>query len=217
MSASIDKYYSAFLASQEYLLGCDDISVPLNIYALIRQHGKIILQTKVEYQSWCLSNNKPPIFDIDDAKCFYDPNHDVYLIIYDDRKDVMRIRFTLAHELGHIVLNHLNHNTPILSREHRLNYRYMRLEGAANTFAGNLLAPPVFIDAYKHRISKFAPESIGNIFYLSLSAANKRFSDYLIWKKTMRKSRIEYELDEKLQMTPESDFLRLPAPVWEDL
>lgn len=207
MGASIDRYYDAFLASQEYLLQCDDINFPIDIKALIERHGRILLQTKTEYDSWCLANNKPLYNDIDDAKCFYDPNRDVYLIVYNNRKSVFRTRFSLAHELGHIVLEHLNQETLSLAYGNQPDYRYMRLEGEANIFAGNILAPPIVIDSFYHRSPDYISLQIGVVFGLSQEAARKRLADYKIWK-TLRKSHFEYELGDRLRFNSVFD------PAW---
>lgn len=58
-----------------------------------------------------------------------------FLIIYDDEKMRERIRFTLAHELGHIVLGHVP-KSGILKRSHKQNDP---IEVEANTFAAELL------------------------------------------------------------------------------
>lgn len=52
-------------------------------------------------------------------------------IIYNDIKDIRIIKFTILHEIGHIVLGHLEESE--------------LAETQANFFAGFLLAPPVII------------------------------------------------------------------------
>lgn len=67
-----------------------------------------------------------------------------YLIAYN--KDVTpreRIRFTVAHELGHIFLHHLEElGVPILQRINVNKLLYEVMEDEANCFARNLLCPP---------------------------------------------------------------------------
>ena len=47
----------------------------------------------------------PPEADKTDGMAFY--RESVPTILYDDRKSAERIRFVVAHEIGHIILNHL--------------------------------------------------------------------------------------------------------------
>lgn len=54
-----------------------------------------------------------------------------FMILYNDKRSISRIRFTIAHELGHIMLEH--------SQESEL------AEAEANFFAKHLLAPPVLV------------------------------------------------------------------------
>lgn len=64
-----------------------------------------------------------------------DPKHDRFIIYYNNLKDTKTIRFTLAHELAHITLEHRADNE-ITNRE-------------ANCFARNLLCPVQIIKECK--------------------------------------------------------------------
>lgn len=65
-----------------------------------------------------------------------------YCIFYNDRVTSQgRIRFTLAHEIGHIVLRHFSYDVTRLSRNGLDDEVYEAMEREANTFARNLLAP----------------------------------------------------------------------------
>lgn len=61
-------------------------------------------------------------------------NDNKYIICYNERKDEKTIRFTIAHEIGHIVLGHRVDNA-ITDRE-------------ANCFARNLLCPIQISDSF---------------------------------------------------------------------
>ena len=70
-----------------------------------------------------------------DAVVSWVPDLKKYLIIYDNDKMRERIRFTLAHELGHILLDHVP-KSGVLKRIHG---RRDPIEVEANTFAAELL------------------------------------------------------------------------------
>ncbi|WP_284641217.1 ImmA/IrrE family metallo-endopeptidase [Paenibacillus silviterrae] len=67
-----------------------------------------------------------------------------YLTIYDDTAGYSseRIRWTLAHEIGHIFLNHLfDYELTSINRGGLTQYQYRTLENEADLFAQELLAP----------------------------------------------------------------------------
>lgn len=64
-----------------------------------------------------------------------DKAHNHWIIYYNDMKCETTIRFTLAHELGHILLDHT--------------FESKHNEKEANSFARNLLAPVPVRDEYK--------------------------------------------------------------------
>ena len=104
------------------------------------------------------------------------------MILYNEARPETRIRFSLAHELGHIVLGHLNNERTEISRGGVDDPTYYALEGAANTFAGNLLAPPILIDDFLAG-AEFDVERISTRFNISPSAAKDyRAEDYRYWK-----------------------------------
>lgn len=68
---------------------------------------------------------------------------DTYIIVYDDRvNNEYRVRWTLAHEIGHIALGHLlEFEMTALNRSGLSKKAYGILEVEANWFAAELLAP----------------------------------------------------------------------------
>ena len=82
----------------------------------------------------------------------FDPSRTI--VFYNDSKSRGRIRFTLAHELGHLVLGHPNSDDP-------------QLEAEANFFANYFLAPaPLVI-----RDSKKDVQTIMSDFVVSFGCA----------------------------------------------
>lgn len=96
-----------------------------------------------------------------------------YYIAYNDLNDESIIRFTIAHELGHFFMNHLEDfeetelrylSTENMSKKHRV------LENEASCFGRNLVAPvplSIFFDSSN-------PTSLSNFFGIGYQAANTR-------------------------------------------
>ncbi len=82
----------------------------------------------------------------------------IYELFYDSHAQRRRMRFTLAHELGHIVLGH-HQEQPWEEKE-------------ADYFASQLLAPrPVFNALALYGLNTADPEFIAKTFHLSKAAA----------------------------------------------
>lgn len=85
-----------------------------------------------------------------------------YLIALDDVNfDLSRQRFTLAHELGHIFL------------QHHTKYKYLSdyiKEKSADAFAGELLMPREMM----YKTAKFPPNYVLDLYGVSYSAYEKR-------------------------------------------
>lgn len=94
---------------------------------------------------------------------------DFKIVAYDETKLWQRIRFSLMHELGHIILNHTE-ETP-------------QTENEANYFASHILVPRMAI--YYSRCRN--KESVAKLFDISLSAAELALDDYEIWYKKASK------------------------------
>lgn len=98
-------------------------------------------------------------------------------IYYNDIRIPERIRFSIMHELGHILLGHLE-KSEIAEQE-------------ANFFAAYSLSPTAIIDY-------FEPEDYMDIsrrFYISEECASNRMEQYLKWKDKGRYS--NYSCDEE--------------------
>lgn len=94
---------------------------------------------------------------------------DLKIVAYDETKLWQRIRFSLMHELGHIILNHTEETS---QTEHEANY-----------FASHILVPRMAI--YYSRCRN--KESVAKLFDISLSAAELALNDYKIWYKKASK------------------------------
>ncbi len=85
-------------------------------------------------------------------------------IYYNDNKPLGRTRFSLAHELGHIILEHTNSNLEIQEKE-------------ADVFASHFLAPRIAI----HYSRCKNQNDVVKLFHLSQEAALYAFDDYRRW------------------------------------
>lgn len=86
-----------------------------------------------------------------------------WYIFYNDQLSLKRIRFTLMHEIGHIVLDHTEESD--------------LAEAEANFFAKYALAPPPLV----HRVFPDDYMELGSAFDLSNQCAMYAFSYYKKW------------------------------------
>ena len=101
---------------------------------------------------------------------------DEYLIVYDDRVDnIQRIRWTLAHEIGHIVMGHLvQFEATALNRRGLTREDYGVLEVEAHCFASDLLAPKTIIRRFDFQND---PQGIALVCDISKDAAERRLKE----------------------------------------
>ena len=97
------------------------------------------------------------------------------LIFYNELKPKHRIRFTIAHELGHCLLGHLKENqaTPRINNETD-KYKDPK-EIQANVFARDILMPATVL----HSLGVNSPEQISKICNVSMQSAEIRFKRLL--------------------------------------
>lgn len=111
---------------------------------------------------------------------FQDENDGIYIrflgkkyIFYDDTvTSEGRMRFTIAHEIGHHVLRHVKSINPLRINfaERRRDGRPTAAEREANIFASRLLAPSIVL----HELNATSPEDISRICGMSAEAAGYR-------------------------------------------
>lgn len=86
-------------------------------------------------------------FDSDDGYCSYDADKNKYVVAYNEAIfPVERQRWTLAHELGHIVLDHFtDFSQTRLTRGGLTDKEYKVLDQEADAFASEVLAPKLIL------------------------------------------------------------------------
>lgn len=113
-----------------------------------------------------------------------------WVIIYDDRQDVMSSRFTVAHELGHIFLGHaLTHTKYENVREFG---KKPRTEQQADMFAIRLLCPACVL----HKIKVGSAEELSEICRIPLRYAETRYDRLVELNK--RNRFLESEIEKKV-------------------
>lgn len=140
----------------EIILLCDVHSFPIDCIDIIKKCGiKLNPYTN-------LSEKKQ-------QKCFLISDEAFTLkgeIYYNDRILLERMRFSLMHELGHIILEHSEKRTNTEEQE-------------ANFFASNILAPRIVI----HYSNCKNAADVMKRFKLSEEASNYTFEDYRKWRR----------------------------------
>ena len=120
----------------------------------------------------------------------YDPNTDRYLILYNSEMNYGRIHWTLAHEIGHICLGHLEIRKRDGIAHNECGGFYDRFENEADYFAWNLLAPlPIM-----REMNIQSPTEISSIYGLSSQAAALQFDRYTKWCRSHVKTAWENEI-----------------------
>lgn len=126
--------------------------------------------------------------------CFYNRTEGKYLIYYNDANSDAWNRFTLAHELGHIFLeHHQDANTKVLTRTKLPPEQYEEYEKEANAFARNLLSPaPLAWEVIDKGKGRNQNNDIQTAFDITESAANVRINmvrrDMTDYTDTMKRS-----------------------------
>lgn len=123
-------------------------SLPINPFKIAAELGNVYICKWSELRG-NFQEEDPLSIDKEgaDAKTQHMRGQDGYLIVYDDRVEShQRIRWTIAHEIGHIILGHLtSFEATALCRKGLSETDYKVLEREADTFAVNLLAPMTII------------------------------------------------------------------------
>lgn len=126
-----------------------DIKYPLDVFDLCNKMGfELIPYSKFKDHIELLLKKS------EDGFSLFDENRNIWSIYYNENVEPKeRIKFTIAHEIGHILLQ-------------------TEVEEYANFFAGYLLAPVVLILEYK----LFEKEKIMDYFKVGYKCANSCFN-----------------------------------------
>lgn len=156
-------FYFATKRAYEFLIELEITSLPVDPFNIVKR-----FEDSWHLLSWSelkLSTREDDPLNIKrdnaEAKTIIIRGTNEYLIVYDDTiNSPERIRWTIAHEIGHIVLGHLvNYEATALNRRGLTKSQYGVLETEAHWFAEGILAPNFLI-------SLFAINTIEEISFL---------------------------------------------------
>lgn len=161
-----NNYKTARDAAWNTLIQCRISSLPVSLSAICRHYNWVLadyINGKQSIELLGLSELKGKT----DGFCAATENH-IY-IFYDSSLPVGRQRFTIAHEIGHLMLGHVGPGmATVENREPTGTER--EEETQANQFAARLLAPACVL----HEIGAMTAEEIQRLCGISLQAAEYR-------------------------------------------
>ncbi|WP_217596315.1 ImmA/IrrE family metallo-endopeptidase [Cohnella sp. GbtcB17] len=158
-----------------FFIAEDITTFPIDPFSIIKNHGWELYR----YSQLAELHGKT-IQDICDACQTEDAcalrDGDTFIIMYNDTiENPNRIRFTLMHEIGHILLGHLSDfGETQFNRGGLSKSEYETLEREAHGFARNALAPPFIISQLTGKFNRYVIDDISLCFMISPSASKTR-------------------------------------------
>lgn len=174
-------------------LGID--SLPILVQSIISSLSRTIQLTSYgEFSKFTGKTRKEIIdsFKSEDGVCVYKRASEQYIIYFNEEKDDNRFRFTIAHELGHIFLEHHQlAGENILTRSELTSSQYEKYEKEANCFARNLLSPAPLAKKIKDNdvTGLYTLDFFQDEFYIGFQASKSRLDflslDLRYWTESM--------------------------------
>lgn len=146
-------YYRATNAAYETLIKCKEFSFPIKIFHIFRQFRNVELCTYSDINTRFNHSKDVLMASSDFGLNIYNSKHNRFIIAYNSDKEEGTVRFTLAHELGHIILGHFSEG----EKENK----------EANCFARNLLCPIPAVDEFNIN----TPDEYQELFNVSVPTA----------------------------------------------
>ena len=153
-------------AAWRILLDCGVNRLPVDLNGICDQLGVRVISYR-EAEQLIQKRNLTEITEAAEGLTFY--ADDLPVILYDSTCPAGEIRFTVAHELGHLILMHV---TPGVISAAKRDERFVKQpkEAAANRFAARLLAPACGVWG----LGAHSPGEIGQLCRISDQAAQSR-------------------------------------------
>lgn len=123
MRLTYTRYEGIKMTITDILIDYNIDTLPIDVFLLAKRMGIIVLK----YSEFSIDEQVKIISASNDGMSLYSYKNKCYYIIYNDDMYESRIRFTIAHEIGHIILGHVESNE--------------ETESEADFFARNLLVP----------------------------------------------------------------------------
>ncbi len=155
--------------------------LPINLKLIIKKNSNLKLKGYKKFAKELELSQEEVIktTSSEDGCLWYYKNTDEYLLLYNDyQSNSRRIRFTIAHELGHYFLqHHKKKNIHLLTRASLNEIQDDKIEKEANFFAKRLLAPLPIIDLFLDRFQKVTTNLIRDSFDVSYTVAKYVIND----------------------------------------
>jgi Zn-dependent peptidase ImmA (M78 family) len=169
------------------------VSLPFNIVRTTKTLHNVRIITYRDFAK----RYSLPLIDVvrgtesNDGATHYDKKANQYIILYNDETNYGRQRFTVAHELGHILLDHLvTLATHKAASNNMLNTSNIIIEKEADWFAGTILCPfPVL-----RKLKINSPAQIKKLCAISTQASLIKYKQYTKWCKYHRKTAWESDI-----------------------
>lgn len=160
----------AAILAAKLLHSLDITSIPIPIYDIVeRLNIGLISYQGIAKDIYCDVGEVAGFMQSEDGAAM--ATDDGYSIAYNDTIPHERKRFTIAHELGHILMDHFTKaGSTKLAKGKTSIKNYFIFEDEADMFAGNLLVPPTLL--YESKIE--SQSRIHYFFEVSKSCAYKR-------------------------------------------
>lgn len=159
----------------DFLNKYTDGQLPVNLIYIINQIDNLYLMKYSAFsrQHGLELEEVTNLLQSDDGALWYQEPTDTYILLYNDAvTSKERIRFTIAHELGHYVLRH-NEITDktIISRYNLTDSEYNEFEREANFFGKHLLVPFPVLGNYVQFFHAMDVQFIQRVFCVSYTVA----------------------------------------------
>lgn len=174
-------------------LGPEFMTLPFNIIGALDQFDNVRSAT---YRNFAKMHSIP-VLDValyaesNDGATHYDANTDRYIILYNDDAYKGRMRFTVAHELGHVFLKHLcvlSESKVAANNLFDSSYKVFEIE--ADRFASMVLCPfPVL-----RELNINSAAQIRTFCGLSKQASEIKLEQYSEWLKQENNKSWEHEI-----------------------
>lgn len=159
---SAKKYYYISHLSRQCLIENNITELPITLsQIIINNHWKLIQYEKLKSLN---NKNYNSLMSINSGFAEYTTSGE-YVIFYDSSQPITTQRFTIAHEIGHILLHHFNY--PNENREQE-----------ANMFAARLLMPMCVL--YECKVKN--AQEVADLCNVSFISANYRYERLLLVK-----------------------------------
>lgn len=145
---------------------------PVNLFEIIKKFKwGLLTYEEMAKKNNCTIEDISECLGLDGYSIYNGKN---YTIVYNNERKSERINFTIAHEIGHIILDHhKDFDVTSVLKDNFSKEEYKILENEANCFARNILAPAPLSQKVPFL---FRALKLNDIFNISFSAQNTRLN-----------------------------------------